>query len=140
VKAATQARADDRLTALLWTKDGGTKREATRDQTWALQHANEELAIVLSGTPTLRTPEGERQLVEDEVVVSPAGRQGAHQIFNQTEEPVRYLMVSTMNAPDVVEYPDEGKLDVISRSPGSLGDEDELAAWFRLEDQVSYWD
>jgi hypothetical protein len=39
-------------------------------------------------------------------------------------------MLSTMNAPDVVAYPDSGKVGVINRPPGSAGDEDELAAWF----------
>jgi len=29
---------------------------------------------------------------------------------------------------------------VINRPPASAGDEDELAAWFRLEDQVGSWD
>jgi uncharacterized cupin superfamily protein len=105
-----------------------------------LQYANEELLIVLSGTPTLRTPSGERHLKEGEVVAFPAGRQGAHQVFNETDEPVRYLMLSTMNAPDVMEYPDDGKIGVISRPPGSQADEDEFAAWFRLSDQVGYWD
>ena len=47
---------------------------------------------------------------------------------------------STMNAPGVVAYPDSGKVGVINRPPGSAGDEDELAAWFRLEDQVDSWD
>jgi uncharacterized cupin superfamily protein len=115
----------------------GAPREAVK---YHLQHANEELLIVLSGSPTVRTPEGERRLDAGDVVVFPAGRRGAHQVFNETDEPVRYLMLSTMNAPDVMEYPDDGKIGVISRPPGSTGDEDELAAWFRLEDQVDYWD
>jgi hypothetical protein len=29
---------------------------------------------------------------------------------------------------------------VISRPPGSAGDDDALAAWFRLDDQVDYWE
>jgi len=105
-----------------------------------LQHANEELVVVLSGTPTLRTPSGERQLAQGEVVAFPAGRRGAHQIFNESDQPTRYLMLSTMSAPDVMEYPDEGRVGLISRPPGSKGDEEELAAWFRLDDQVGYWD
>jgi uncharacterized cupin superfamily protein len=64
------------------------------------------------------------------------GRSGAHCVYNDSKEPVHYLMLSTMNAPDVVAYPDSGKIDVINRPPGSAGDEDELAAWFRLADQV----
>ena len=43
-------------------------------------HANEELLIVLRGTPTLRTPDGERVLREGEVVAFPAGRKGAHAV------------------------------------------------------------
>ena len=43
-------------------------------------HANEELLLVLRGTPSLRTPEGERTLAEGEVVAFPAGRAGAHAI------------------------------------------------------------
>jgi uncharacterized cupin superfamily protein len=104
-----------------------------------LQHANEELLIVLTGAPTVRTPDGERQLQSGRRGRIP-GRRGAHQIFNEAEGPVRYLMLSTMKAPDVMEYPDEGKVGIISRPPGSPGDEDELAAWFRLEDQVGHGD
>ena len=49
-------------------------------------------------------------------------------------------MLSEMNAPDVMVYPDSAKVGVISRPPGSPGDEDELAAWFRVSDQVDYWE
>ena len=49
---------------------------------------------MLRGRPTLRTPEGERELAEGEVVAFPPGRGGAHQLINATDEPVRYLMVS----------------------------------------------
>jgi uncharacterized cupin superfamily protein len=101
-----------------------------------LHYGNEELLIVLTGRPTLRTPEGERVLDEGDIAAFPAGRSGAHCVYNDTEEPVRYLMLSTMNAPDVVGYPDAGKVGVINRQPGPHAGEDELAAWFRLEDQV----
>jgi uncharacterized cupin superfamily protein len=95
---------------------------------------------VLAGRPTVRTPEGERVLDEDDIVAFPAGRSGAQCAYNDSKEPVRYLTLSTMNAPDVVAYPDSGKVGVINRPPGSAGDEDELAASFRLEDQVDSWD
>lgn len=104
------------------------------------QHANEELLIVLFGRPHLRSPEGWRQLEPGEVVAFPRGPSGAHQLENRGEEPVRYLMLSEMNSPEAVVYPDSGKVGVLSRAPGSRGDEDELAAWFRLADQVDYWE
>jgi len=104
------------------------------------QHANEEMIIVLSGRPHLRTPAGWRQLEPGEVVAFPRGEAGAHQVENRGAEPARYLMLSEMNSPEAVVYPDSSKVGVLSRAPGSPGDEDELAAWFRLEDQVDSWD
>jgi uncharacterized cupin superfamily protein len=73
-------------------------------------------------------------------VAFPRGPAGAHQIENRDHEPARYLVLSEMNAPEAVVYPDSGKVGVLSRAPGSPGDEDELAAWFRLKDQVDYWE
>jgi uncharacterized cupin superfamily protein len=73
-------------------------------------HANEEWVIVLRGEPTLRTPEVERALREGDVVCFPRGKDGAHQITNPTDEPVRVLMLSSLIAPDIVEYLDTGKI------------------------------
>src|ERR1044072_1497657 len=73
-------------------------------------HANEEWLLVLRGEPTLRTPEGERQLKEGDVVCFPRGKAGAHQIANRTDAPVRVLMLSSMIGPAVVECLDTGKV------------------------------
>lgn len=108
--------------------------------TYHYQHANEEMLVVVSGRPSLRTPEGWRQLNPGDLVAFPRGEHGAHTVGNDTKQPVRFLMLSEMNAPDVMLYPDTGKVGVISRPPGSPGDEEELAAWFRLGDQVDYWE
>ena len=69
-------------------------------------HGMEELLVVLRGRPTLRTPDGERQLDEGETVHFPVGPDGAHGLQNDTDDPVRYLMASTRPSPEVVEYPD----------------------------------
>jgi len=73
-------------------------------------HANEEWLLVVRGEPTLRTPEGEQALREGDVVAFPRGEEGLHQVINRTETPIRVLMLSTMIAPDIVHYPDSGKL------------------------------
>lgn len=73
-------------------------------------HANEEWLIVVRGRPTLRTAEGERELQEGDVVCFPRGKDGLHQVRNTSESPIRVLMLSSMNAPDIVEYPDSGKV------------------------------
>jgi uncharacterized cupin superfamily protein len=82
------------------------------DRLWPYHthHANEEWAIVLRGRPTLRTREGEQQLREGDVVCFPRGKDGAHQIRNDTEAPIRVLMLSSTVAPDIVEYLDTGKV------------------------------
>jgi len=96
-------------------------------------HANEEWVIVLRGEPTLRTPEGEQVLKEGDVVAFRRGREGAHQIVNRTDAPVRVLMLSSMIAPDVVEYLDTGKVGARSVS----GDRIFFA---RPGPEVGYWD
>ena len=65
---------------------------------------------MLRGTPTLRSPEGEQQLKEGDVVCFPRGKDGAHQVSNRTESPIRVLMLSTRIAPNIVEYLDSGKI------------------------------
>ncbi len=82
-------------------------------------HATEELLLVLAGRPTLRTLEGERELARGEAVACPAGRAGAHRLDNRTDEPARVLIVSTMHAPDVNEFPDSGLLWARTYAPGT---------------------
>jgi uncharacterized cupin superfamily protein len=79
-------------------------------------HANEEWLVVVRGEPTLRTPEGERVLREGDVVCFPRGKDGAHQVSNRTDSPIRVLMLSTLIAPDIVEYLDTGKVGARSVS------------------------
>jgi uncharacterized cupin superfamily protein len=98
--------------------------------------AEEELAIVLAGRPSLRGPDGWRELAEGEVVSFPRGEAGAHQLVNRTDETVRFLAVSTNGDPDIVLYPDSGKLGAAERLPHGGG----LRTFFRLADQVDYWE
>lgn len=84
-----------------------------------LHHANEELLIVTAGRPTLRTLEGQRELGPGDVVAFPTGRKGAHRIDNRSDKPARVLIVSTMIAPELSEYPDSGKAYARSWAPGA---------------------
>jgi len=82
------------------------------DRLWPYHthHANEEWLIVLRGIPTLRTPGGEQELQEGDVVCFPRGKDGLHQVRNATDAPIRVLMLSSRIMPDIVEYPDSGKV------------------------------
>ena len=100
--------------------------------------ANEELLIVLSGAPDLRTPEGWRRLEEGEVVAFPVGDRGAHQLVNRTDEDVRLLLISEMRSPEIPVYPDSGKVGVREHAPGS--GREGLRLNFRPDDHRDYWD
>jgi uncharacterized cupin superfamily protein len=103
------------------------------------QHtANEEMLVVLVGRPSLRTLAGERELAEGEVVAFPVGERGAHQVVNRSDDAVRVLMFSEMNAPEVNRYPDTDKVMAMTRPPGGRGPGD---AWgFQLRHAVDYWE
>jgi uncharacterized cupin superfamily protein len=98
--------------------------------------AEEELVLVLEGRPSLRTPQGWRELAPGEVVAFLRGERGGHQLVNRTEADVRFLAFSTSGEPDVVMYPDSGKLGAFERLPAGDG----LRAMFRTSDSVDYYD
>ena len=101
-------------------------------------HGAEELLIVLEGTPVLRTPAGERTLENGEVVHFPRGADGAHQLWNETSEHVRFVVASAGTTPEIVEYPDNGKIAAMAKTPSQHGP----ALWTMhfLENEVGYWD
>jgi uncharacterized cupin superfamily protein len=105
------------------------------DRLWPYHthHANEEWLIVIRGAPTLRTPEGEHELAEGDVVCFPRGTEGLHQVRNATEAPIRVLMLSSMNRPDIVEYPDSGKV-------GARSVAGERILLSRPGPMLDYWD
>ena len=95
----------------------------------------EEVVVVIAGRPSLRTADGWRDLEEGEAIGFPVGEEGAHQIVNNTEEPVRFLAV-TNQQPDIVVRPDSGTLSVAERRPEGGG----LREHFRVEDSVDYFE
>ena len=77
------------------------------------------MLVVLAGCSTLQTlTETSVQLAVGEVVACPAGRDGAHRLTNETDEPVRVLIVSTMLAPDINQFPETGQQPGAGLHPG----------------------
>ena len=99
-----------------------------------VHHANEELLFVLAGTLSLRGPDGTQLLSAGSVVAFPRGHAGTHSLVNRSGDPVRYLVVSTTNRPDVVEYPDTDATLVVlagqrlAYPPSAAGDQELLIA------------
>jgi uncharacterized cupin superfamily protein len=89
--------------------------ELPKDQAVCPYHfewTDEEWLIVLAGTPTLRTPEGERTLEPGDTVCFPAGPDGAHHVRNDAELIARVGILSTKNPFGIAEYPDSDKVGV----------------------------
>ena len=61
------------------------------------------------------------------------GPEGAHQVRNDTDEPVRVLIASTKADPALAVYPDSGKIGIW---PGNEAD----PPLVRRESAVDYWD
>lgn len=96
------------------------------------EYGTEEWLLVVAGCPTLRTPEGEQELEAGDVVCFPEGPDGAHQVWNGTEEPVRIVVLSTKQSPALAVYPDSEKLGIWIAGSG-----DSLIV--RRDSAVDYW-
>ena len=94
----------------------------------------EELLIVLEGQLSLRSADGWEELAEGEVVAFPRGERGAHGYRNDGAEPVRVLMISEMNAPNISVYPDTDQIGVFDAGQRA---ERRFGALFNVGDAVA---
>jgi uncharacterized cupin superfamily protein len=123
----------DRLGASLL---GGSLYEiAPGESTWPYHYEQgcEEWLIVVAGRPTLRTPDGERELEPGDVAVFPEGPNGAHKVTNASADPARLLILSSKSPLAVVHYPDSKKVGIWSREGG-------YEAMLPAEPTLDYWD
>jgi uncharacterized cupin superfamily protein len=93
----------------------------------------EEFLVVVSGSPTLRTPEGERVLAPGDLVAFPEGEAGAHQLRNDSDELFRVLIASTKSDLYVAGYPDSGKVLIDAPRHG-------LRKMLHGSPELDYWD
>jgi uncharacterized cupin superfamily protein len=80
----------------------------------------EEWLLVVEGTVSVRTPDGEHTLSRGDLVRFPPGSAGAHKVMNRTDAPARTLLFSSARVPAVSVYPDSNKIGVF---PGDEADE-----------------
>ena len=105
------------------------------EKTWPYHYelGCEEWLLVVSGRPTLRSPDGEQELAEGDVVVFPEGPGGAHQVINRSGAVCRVLILSSKSPLAVVHYPDSKKVGIWTQATG-------YQALLRNEPQLDYWD
>lgn len=101
-----------------------------------LHHAQEEAFVVLEGHGTLRVAGEMLEIKAGDVAFLPAGAEYPHQIINTSDAPLKYLSISTRQRPEIVEYPDSGKVLSMAGGLGGAG----LHRMGRLADDLDYWD
>jgi uncharacterized cupin superfamily protein len=89
----------------------------------------EEHLLVLEGQPTLRLGENSYELGPGSYVCFPAGQKAGHALVNETDAPVRYLIIGERNLSEVTVHTDTGRVGVRLIGEG-----------YRLADTMDYWD
>jgi uncharacterized cupin superfamily protein len=102
-------------------------------------HANEELVVVLAGTLVVRTSGDERTLRRGEAALFRRGRDGLHGFANGSDRAARYLVVSSTIEPDVVEYPDSGKVGVFAGATPLMGRDAPLELFLDASATLDYY-
>ncbi len=101
---------------------------------------NEELFVVLEGRGSVRINGELHPIRTGDCICLPPGPESAHQFVNDSSLPLRYLAVSTMELPEIVEFPDSGKISVTAGTfPGAPTSPDSIRKIFRVADAVDYW-
>jgi uncharacterized cupin superfamily protein len=100
-------------------------------------YAQEEVFIVLEGQGTLRVAGEMLPIRSGDVISIPPGPEYPHQIINTSDAPLKYLSLSTLEFPEVCEYPDSGKYLAYTRTDGPLLQRGRM---HRADTDLDYWD
>ena len=100
--------------------------------------ANDEALFIVSGTGALTVGEETVRVAAGDFILLPSGVEHAHILINDSDEDIVYLCVSTMNAPEVVHYPDSGKLGVME-SARQWGGENSVSGFYKYQ-KAGYYD
>jgi uncharacterized cupin superfamily protein len=92
----------------------------------------EEMFYVLEGAGEVRVGAQTFPVRAGDIIACPpGGPETAHQLVNTGSGELKYLAVSTMEAPDVCEYPDSGKVAALGEG---------LRVVFKADQQAGYWE
>ena len=94
----------------------------------------EELFMIISGSATLRTPDGFEIVNSGDLIFFEMGEAGAHQLYNHTSENCVFLDIRTFIGFDVCEYPDSNKLLIAPAY--EIFDKDSQVSYFRGEENI----
>jgi uncharacterized cupin superfamily protein len=95
--------------------------------------------MIISGSLTLRTPNGLDIVSSGDLVFFEMGDSGAHQFYNHTSEPCTYLDIRSFVGFDICDYPDSGKI-LIAPSYEIFNKEDQTTYFEGEIDVREKWD
>jgi uncharacterized cupin superfamily protein len=102
---------------------------------------NEEMFFILEGEGSVRIDGETHKIHKGDFISLPPGKDSAHQIVNDSQAPLRYLAVSTLLTPEVIEYPDSGKIGAtVGKGGGRPATPDSIRHFSRAGDAVDYWE
>ena len=99
---------------------------------------NEEMIYVIGGEGILRFGKEELSVEAGTVVACPPGSDYPHQLINNSAVDLHYLVVSTMDYPDLSEYPDSNKVGAYATA--AVGANVGFRALYVRDKNVSYYD
>ncbi|MEO0820718.1 MAG: cupin domain-containing protein [Pseudomonadota bacterium] len=102
-------------------------------------HVNEEVFWILAGEATLRYGEEDHPVREGQLVCIPPGTGIAFQLRNEGTAVLRYMALSGLNATDVFEYPDSGKIGLVTGGNGPMRGPHTRTFFTHTRSQVPYW-
>ena len=107
-----------------------------------VHHRNEEMFVVMEGQGTYRFGDERYPVRAGDVLAAPTGGpEVAHQIINTGDTVLKYLGISTMKDPEVIEYPDSGKVGMFSQSQDGSPMTARIRHVFKQgEGSLDYWD
>jgi uncharacterized cupin superfamily protein len=94
----------------------------------------EELFMIISGSATLRTPNGFEIVNTGDLIFFEIGETGAHQLYNHTADTCTFLDIRTFIGFDVCEYPDSNKLFIAPTY--EIFEKDSQVSYFQGEDNI----
>jgi uncharacterized cupin superfamily protein len=115
-----------RIGPLLGAKDLGYSYDVVppgkRSCPFHSHYGEEEMFFIVKGAGTLRYGNETRKVRAGDFICCPTGGPDtAHQLVNDSSEPLAYISVSTMMPAEVCEYPDSGKIGSYGgRTPSRL--------------------
>ena len=93
---------------------------------------------IIDGVATLRLGKEEIQVGAGDVIACPPGSDFPHQLINTGTAELCYLVVSTMEYPDISQYPDSNKIGAYANTAG--GAPSGFRALYVRDKNANYYD